>query len=86
MEQLIEELVASTSRPSPARVLELQKEIQRLQRQPTGWNLGVALLKKSSSQLRFYGALTLNVKIQTDWWDPPTTVTGTADSSDQALR
>jgi Importin-beta N-terminal domain len=67
MEQLVEELVAPSSRPSPARVVEIQKEIQQLQRQPTGWQLGIALLKKSSSQLRFYGALTLTIKIQTDW-------------------
>ncbi len=67
MEQLIGELITPSPRPSPGRVLEIQKEIQRLQRQPTGWHLGIELLKKSSSQLRFYGALTLTIKIQTDW-------------------
>lgn len=66
MEQLIEELVTPSPRPSPARVVEIQKEIQRLQRQPTGWHLGIALLKHAHSNFRFYGALTLTIKIQTD--------------------
>lgn len=67
MEQLIEELVNPTSRPTPQRIEEVQREIQRLQRDPAGWHLGLALLKKSSSHFRFYGALTLTFKIRTDW-------------------
>lgn len=67
MEQLIEELVDPTSHRTPKRIEEVQKEIQGLQRETTGWHLGLALLKNSSSQLRFYGALTLTIKIRTDW-------------------
>ena len=67
MKQLIEELVDPTSHPTPQRIGVLQKEIQRLQREPTGWQLGLALLKESSSQCRFYGALTLTIKLRTDW-------------------
>lgn len=66
MEQLIEELVDLASRPSPARIEEVQREIQRLQREPDGWQRGLALLKKDSPHFRFYGALTLTVKIRTD--------------------
>ncbi len=70
MEQLVQELVDSRSlftSKSPQRIDELQKEIQRLQREPSGWHLGLELLKSSNSQVRFYGALTLTVKIRTDW-------------------
>jgi hypothetical protein len=68
MEQLIAELVDQTSRSNPTRIEEVQREIQRLQREPIGWQLGITLLNKSNSHLRFYGALTLTVKIRTDWW------------------
>ena len=67
MEELIEELVDPGSRPTPQRVDQVQREIQRLQREPTGWHLGLALLRKNNSSFRFYGALTLIVKIRTDW-------------------
>lgn len=67
MEQLIEELVDPASRPNHKRIEEVQKEIQRLQREPTAWLLGLALLKTNRSHFRFYGALTLIVKIRTDW-------------------
>jgi hypothetical protein len=67
MEQLVEELLNPTSRLAPQRIEEVQREIQRLQREPTGWRLGLALLTRTSSHFRFYGALTLTVKIRTDW-------------------
>lgn len=66
MEKLIKELTESERRPSPSRVTELQKEIQQLQRQASGWDEGLSLLKRDESELRFYGALTLMVKIRTD--------------------
>jgi hypothetical protein len=67
MEQLIDELLDPTTRSTPKRIEEVQKQIQGLQRETAGWQLGLALLKGSSSQLRFYGALTLTIKIRTDW-------------------
>jgi hypothetical protein len=67
MEQLIDELLNPTTRSTPKRIEEVQKEIQGLQRDTAGWQLGLELLKGSSSQLRFYGALTLTIKIRTDW-------------------
>jgi len=67
MEQLIHELLDPTIRSTPKRIDEVQKEIQGLQRGSAGWQLGLELLKDSDSQLRFYGALTLTIKIRTDW-------------------
>jgi hypothetical protein len=66
MEKLIDELLDPTTRSTPRRIEEVQKEIQGLQRGTAGWQLGLELLKGSSSQLRFYGALTLTIKIRTD--------------------
>lgn len=67
MEQLVEELVDPAARATPKRIEEVQRQIQELQRGPTGWQLGLTLLEKSSSAFRFYGALTLTIKIRTDW-------------------
>lgn len=67
MEQLIEELVNPRSHSDAKHLERVQREIQRLQREPSGWQLGLELLNKSSTHFRFYGALTLTIKIRTDW-------------------
>ena len=69
LEQLIEELVNRTSGSTPARIDEVQRSIQKHQRGPFGWELGLELLTKDGSHFRFYGALTLMVKIRTDWYE-----------------
>ena len=68
MEQLIRELTDTLTRPSPARIDHLQREIQFLQRQDSAWLVAISLLRNGDSNLRFYGALTLTVKINTSWY------------------
>ncbi|OAG43353.1 hypothetical protein AYO21_02290 [Fonsecaea monophora] len=67
MEQLIRELYQPTNQPSPARINEIQKQIQRLQREKSAWQLALDLLHHGEATIRFYGALTLTIKINADW-------------------
>lgn len=67
MEQLIVELYHPANQSSPDRIAEIQREIQHLQRQQTGWQLGLDLLGRDDSTVRFYGAHTLIIKINADW-------------------
>jgi hypothetical protein len=69
MEPLIRELYKPSNQASPERVNEIQRQIQRLQREKTAWQAGIDLLQHGEAILRFYGALTLTIKINTDWWD-----------------
>lgn len=68
MEQLIRELHNPGNQASPERVNEIQRQIQRLQREKTAWQTGIDLLQHDEATLRFYGALTLTIKINNDWW------------------
>ena len=67
MEQLIQELYHPANQSSPERVNELQRQIQLIQRQKTAWQLGLDLLSNEEAVIRFYGALTLTIKINADW-------------------
>ena len=67
MEQLIAELYSPANQSSPDRIAEIQREIQHLQRQQTSWQLGLDLLGRDNSTVRFYGAHTLIVKINACW-------------------
>ena len=67
MEQFIGELHNPGSQPSPSRINEIQKQIQRLQREKAAWQLGLDLLHHDQAIMRFYGALTLTIKINADW-------------------
>ncbi|RVX68113.1 hypothetical protein B0A52_08254 [Exophiala mesophila] len=69
MEQLIAELYSPANQSSPDRIAEIQREIQHLQRQQTSWQLGLDLLGRDNSTVRFYGAHTLIVKINACWDD-----------------
>ncbi len=69
MEQLIRELNVPANQGVPNRINEIQKQIQHLQRQKAAWQLGVDFLHHNDSLIRFYGALTLTVKINADWDD-----------------
>ncbi len=68
MEQLIERLNDQIRRPSPEDVDDIQKQIQYLQRDFAGWSHGLELLKSNEPLMRFYGALTLTIKINADWY------------------
>lgn len=67
MEQLIKELNSPLNQSSSERVQELQRQIQQLQREKSGWDKGFHLLRSEDKTLRFYGALTLTIKINADW-------------------
>lgn len=68
MEQLIRELHDAGNQASPERVHEIQRHIQRLQREKAAWQVGLDLLRHDEALVRFYGALTLTIKINADWW------------------
>ncbi|KAI9874089.1 MAG: hypothetical protein M1823_007766, partial [Watsoniomyces obsoletus] len=67
MEQLIRELNVPANQGAPERINEIQKQIQQLQRDKSAWQLGLDFLQHDESIIRFYGALTLTVKINADW-------------------
>jgi hypothetical protein len=67
MEQLVRELHNPASPPSPERVSEIQRQIQVLQRDKSAWQLGLDLLQNEDATVRFYGALTLTIKLNADW-------------------
>ncbi|KAK5051885.1 hypothetical protein LTR84_002688 [Exophiala bonariae] len=67
MEQLIAELYHPSNQSSPERVNALQRQIQQIQRQKSAWQLGLDLLSHDEAVVRFYGALTLTIKINADW-------------------
>jgi len=61
------QLIHQLYRPSaPGQVGKIQETLQRLQRSPEGWELAVNLLKNKDEQVRFFGALTFTVKLNTD--------------------
>ena len=67
MEILILELNSPVNQSSSERVQEIQRRIQQLQRERSGWQKGFELLGSEDQTLRFYGALTLTIKINADW-------------------
>ena len=67
MEHLIVQLYSPANQSSPDRINEVQTQIQRLQRERSAWQLGLELLHHGEATVRFYGALTLTIKINADW-------------------
>ena len=67
MERLIRELNVPANQGAPERINEIQKQIQHLQREKAAWQLGLDFLHHSDPLIRFYGALTLTIKINADW-------------------
>ncbi|KIX94282.1 uncharacterized protein Z520_09992 [Fonsecaea multimorphosa CBS 102226] len=67
MEQLIRELYQPSHQSSSERINEIQKQIQQLQRERSAWRQAVDLLHNGDDTIRFYGALTLTIKINADW-------------------
>lgn len=63
----IERLVKSLYDPGQAkRISSTEATLRVLQRSPQGWEIADALLKSSDEQVRFFGALTLTVKLNAD--------------------
>ncbi len=67
MEQLIRELNNPDNQAAPERINEIQRQIQRIQREKAAWQIGLDLLQHQEAIIRFYGALTLTIKINADW-------------------
>ena len=67
MEQLILDLNSPATQSSPGRIHDLQREIQLLQREKSAWQTGLDFLHNEQEIIRFYGALTLTIKINTHW-------------------
>lgn len=68
MEQLVRELNNPRNQSAPEVIDLIQKRIQRLQREPPAWQMGIDLLSHDEAVMRFYGALTLTIKINADWY------------------
>ncbi|KIW17330.1 hypothetical protein PV08_04522 [Exophiala spinifera] len=67
MERLILELNDPGNQAAPGRIHNIQRQIQRLQRDKSAWQGGLDLLRHDEALIRFYGALTLTIKINADW-------------------
>lgn len=63
----IEGLVKSLYDPGHAKkITQTEATLRVLQRSPQGWEIADALLKSEDEQVRFFGALTLTVKLNAD--------------------
>lgn len=69
MERLVLELNNPGNQAAPERIYDIQRQIQRLQRERSAWQGGLDLLRHDEAIIRFYGALTLTIKINADWYD-----------------
>ena len=63
----IEGLVKSLYDPGRGKkISQTEATLRVLQRSPQGWEIADALLKSDDEQVRFFGALTLTVKLNAD--------------------
>ncbi|KAG0648341.1 Karyopherin [Hyphodiscus hymeniophilus] len=63
----VEALVIQLYLPgAPDKVVKTQETLQKLQRSPQGWQLANSLLENKVESVRFFGALTYIVKLNTD--------------------
>ncbi|KAK4928228.1 member of the karyopherin-beta, partial [Elasticomyces elasticus] len=67
MEQLIQELNSRANQGQPHKIDAIQRQIQQLQSGSAAWQTSLDLLNTNDDTLRFYGALTLGLKINADW-------------------
>jgi hypothetical protein len=67
MEPLIRALNDPRNQGSPAQIHEIQKQLQTLQRETSAWQTALDFLQNTDAIIRFYGALTLTIKINADW-------------------
>ena len=52
---------------SAQEIPQIQEILQKLQRSSTGWQMADGLLQSQDANVRFFGALTLTIKINKDW-------------------
>ncbi|KAL8836862.1 MAG: hypothetical protein Q9170_002753 [Blastenia crenularia] len=64
VEKLVQQLYSPGARQH---VSQIQDTLQRLQRADNGWQLADTLFHSEDEKVRFFGALTFTVKINSDW-------------------
>jgi hypothetical protein len=67
MEPLIRALNDPRNQGSSSQIHEIQKQLQALQRESSAWQASIDFLQNQDAIIRFYGALTLTIKINADW-------------------
>ena len=63
VESLIRQLYCPTD---ASLVLGVERQLQSLQKSQQGWQLADALMHSKDEQIKFFGALTFTIKINTD--------------------
>ena len=64
----VEDLIKRLYEPgNPKLIFKIQQELQKLQRSSEGWLLADTLLSSNDVNVRFFGALTFTVKLNSDW-------------------
>ena len=64
----VESLIKALYEPSNSRLVAvIQSKLQLLQKSPDGWQLADALLNSNDDKVRFFGALTFTIKLNSDW-------------------
>lgn len=59
-------VLALYSPASPDAIARTQDVLQRLQRSPAGWQFAHGMLERDNDQVKFFGALTIIVKLNTE--------------------
>ncbi|GAP86497.1 putative ARM repeat-containing protein [Rosellinia necatrix] len=63
----VEHLINELYKPNPPETIsQIQEAIQRLQKSPQGWQLAQSLLARPGDNIKFIGALTIIVKLNTE--------------------
>ncbi|RLM00914.1 hypothetical protein CFD26_108468 [Aspergillus turcosus] len=65
--ELVSQLYSPENARNPAQIKFIQERLQSLQKGPEAWLIANDLLSASSTDMRFFGALTFTVKINLDW-------------------
>ena len=64
----VENLIKALYIPSNQELVpNIQSKLQLLQKSSDGWQLADALLNSDDDKVRFFGALTFTVKLNSDW-------------------
>ncbi|RYC56842.1 hypothetical protein CHU98_g9366 [Xylaria longipes] len=63
----VEHLINELYKPNPPEAIsQIQETLQRLQKSPQGWQLAQSLLARPGDIIKFFGALTIIVKLNTE--------------------
>jgi hypothetical protein len=65
----LEQLVQRFYQPGPSQdITKIQSQLQKWQRSEAGWEVAERLLGSLDPNVRFFGALTITVKLNLDWY------------------